>query len=68
MLLRIKMDEFYTLNCCKTSVKYREQKILLDSKCQNIFKTYVSFRRTRGAKIDSNTISEHQQTTLLFYR
>jgi len=32
------------------------------------FFKYVSFRRTRGAKIDSNTISEHQQTTLFFYR
>jgi len=67
MLLRIKMDGFFTLNCCNTSVKYREQKILSNSKCQNIFKKYVSFRRTRGAKIDSNTISEHQQT-MLFYR
>lgn len=60
------MYGFLTLNCCKTSVKYREHKILSNRKCQNIFKKYVSFRRTRGAKIDSNTISEHQQTTLLF--
>lgn len=66
MLLRIKIDGFLTLNCCKTSAKYREQKILSNGKCQNIFKKYVSFHRTRGAKIDSNTISEHQQTTLLF--